>query len=292
MKPSDTFRNNIWVTPFFEDDVAGLVRLLGAGHVLAGSDYPHPEGLARPAEFADELDGTGAATSCAGSCARTSRSWSEQRRAMTLDPRTPVLVGVGAVSQREADPARAQEPLALMAAALERAAEDAGSRALLARADSIRAPRGFWSYPDPCRLLAERFGATRRADRDRRDRRAPDDAARARGGRHRGRARRRRAGRRRRGPASRAARARRRDRRAAHAAGARDAGLGAAAARADPERARDARGAGAAGRPVRDARERAARGRGRLARGAPARDRGALGGALAGRGRESRRLVP
>jgi acetyl-CoA C-acetyltransferase len=82
-------------------------------------------------------------------------------RVTTPDSRTPVLVGVGAVSQREADPARAQEPLALMAAALERAAEDAGSRALLARADSIRATRGFWNYPDPCRLLAERFGAAR-----------------------------------------------------------------------------------------------------------------------------------
>jgi len=80
---------------------------------------------------------------------------------MTQASRTPVLVGVGAVSQREADPARAQEPVALMAAALERAAEDAGSRSLLARADSIRAPRGFWNYADPCRLLAERFGAPR-----------------------------------------------------------------------------------------------------------------------------------
>ena len=27
-------------------------------------------------------------------------------------------------------------------------------------ADSIRAPRGFWNYLDPCRALAERFGAT------------------------------------------------------------------------------------------------------------------------------------
>ncbi len=78
---------------------------------------------------------------------------------MTLDPRTPVLVGAGAVSQREEDPARAREPLALMIAALERAAEDAGSRALLERADSVRAPRGFWDYSDPCRLVAERFGA-------------------------------------------------------------------------------------------------------------------------------------
>ena len=80
---------------------------------------------------------------------------------MAQDPRTPVLVGVGAVTQREADPVRAQEPLELMAAALERAAEDAGSRALLARADSVRAARGFWNYPDPCRLLATRFGASR-----------------------------------------------------------------------------------------------------------------------------------
>jgi acetyl-CoA C-acetyltransferase len=76
-----------------------------------------------------------------------------------LDPRTPVLVGVGAVSQREEDPARAREPLELMIAALERAAEDAGTRALLERADSVRAPRGFWDYSDPCRLVAERFGA-------------------------------------------------------------------------------------------------------------------------------------
>jgi acetyl-CoA C-acetyltransferase len=78
---------------------------------------------------------------------------------VTLDPRTPVLVGVGAVSQREEDPSRAREPLALMIAALERAAEDAGSRALLERADSVRAPRGFWDYSDPCRLVAEHFGA-------------------------------------------------------------------------------------------------------------------------------------
>ena len=78
---------------------------------------------------------------------------------MTLDPRTPVLVGAGAISQREEDPVRAREPLALMIAALERAAEDAGSRGLLERADSVRAPRGFWDYPDPCRLVAERFGA-------------------------------------------------------------------------------------------------------------------------------------
>jgi acetyl-CoA C-acetyltransferase len=78
-----------------------------------------------------------------------------------IPPHTPVLVGVGTVTQKEQDPARAREPTDLMAAALERAAEDAGCRALLARADSIRAPRGFWDYPDPGRLVAAHVGASR-----------------------------------------------------------------------------------------------------------------------------------
>ncbi len=73
--------------------------------------------------------------------------------------RIPVLVGVGAVQQRCEDPAEAAEPLALMQAALERAAEDAGSLALLRRTDWILVPRGFWDYADPGRALAERFGA-------------------------------------------------------------------------------------------------------------------------------------
>jgi acetyl-CoA C-acetyltransferase len=77
-------------------------------------------------------------------------------------PRVPVLVGAAAVSQRAEDPREAREPLRLMAEALERAADDAGSRALLERADSIRIPRGFWDYPDPGRALAERFGASAR----------------------------------------------------------------------------------------------------------------------------------
>jgi predicted TIM-barrel fold metal-dependent hydrolase len=56
-RPSDTFRQHVWVAPFFEDDIPALARLIGVGHVLAGSDYPHPEGLLWPAEFADELAG-------------------------------------------------------------------------------------------------------------------------------------------------------------------------------------------------------------------------------------------
>ena len=75
------------------------------------------------------------------------------------DPRTPVLVGAAAVQQREDDPRHAREPIELMIDALRRAADDAGSRALLAAADSIRVPRGFWEYSDPGRLIADRVGA-------------------------------------------------------------------------------------------------------------------------------------
>jgi acetyl-CoA C-acetyltransferase len=79
---------------------------------------------------------------------------------MSIDPRTPVLVGVGAAIQREDDPEKAAEPLELMARALEAAAEDAGAPQLLSKLDAISAPRGFWAYGDPGRLLAERFGAS------------------------------------------------------------------------------------------------------------------------------------
>lgn len=54
-KPSDMFRQNVWVTPFYEDDVVGLAKQIGDAHVLAGSDFPHPEGLLEPTEFADEV---------------------------------------------------------------------------------------------------------------------------------------------------------------------------------------------------------------------------------------------
>lgn len=54
-KPSDVFRENFWIVPFFEDNMAHIVDLVGASQVLCGSDYPHPEGLEWPAEFDEEL---------------------------------------------------------------------------------------------------------------------------------------------------------------------------------------------------------------------------------------------
>jgi acetyl-CoA C-acetyltransferase len=82
---------------------------------------------------------------------------------VTLDPRTPVLVGAGLVDQRIDMPDRARdafEAIDLMQQAIEAAADDAGGRSLLADVRWIAVPAGMWSYRDPARLLAERIGAT------------------------------------------------------------------------------------------------------------------------------------
>lgn len=56
-KPSDTFKRSIWMHPFHEEDPRELVKLLGADHVIFGSDFPHVEGLADPLSYVDELRG-------------------------------------------------------------------------------------------------------------------------------------------------------------------------------------------------------------------------------------------
>jgi acetyl-CoA C-acetyltransferase len=71
----------------------------------------------------------------------------------SLDPRTPVLVGVG----RASDDREATE---LMTMALMAAGADAGPTALLAAIDRVAVPQGSWSYPDPARLVAAGVGAS------------------------------------------------------------------------------------------------------------------------------------
>jgi predicted TIM-barrel fold metal-dependent hydrolase len=56
-KPSDTFKHSFWMHPFHEEDPRTLVELLGADHVIFGSDFPHVEGLAEPLAYVDELRG-------------------------------------------------------------------------------------------------------------------------------------------------------------------------------------------------------------------------------------------
>ncbi len=54
--PHEVFKEHVYVAPFFEDDVYGLVDTLGADRVLFGSDWPHPEGVAAPLDFLEEVE--------------------------------------------------------------------------------------------------------------------------------------------------------------------------------------------------------------------------------------------
>ena len=55
--PSEIFREHFYVCPFFEDPVPELVETIGAEHVIFGSDWPHPEGVAEPLDFLDQCEG-------------------------------------------------------------------------------------------------------------------------------------------------------------------------------------------------------------------------------------------
>ena len=53
--PVDAFKRNVWVSPFHEDNIGELIDVMGADHILFGSDFPHPEGLAEPCSYLDHL---------------------------------------------------------------------------------------------------------------------------------------------------------------------------------------------------------------------------------------------
>jgi predicted TIM-barrel fold metal-dependent hydrolase len=53
--PVEELKNRIHISPFYEDGMSELIDLIGVDHVLYGSDYPHPEGLAQPRHYADAL---------------------------------------------------------------------------------------------------------------------------------------------------------------------------------------------------------------------------------------------
>ena len=74
---------------------------------------------------------------------------------MTLDPRTPVLIGAGQINQRDESPQT--EPVDLMAAA----AREAADPRVLQAVDSVRVVNLLsWRYRDPGLLLAGKIGAT------------------------------------------------------------------------------------------------------------------------------------
>jgi predicted TIM-barrel fold metal-dependent hydrolase len=58
--PVEAFRRHVSVAPFYEEPIDQLAELIGVSQVLFGSDYPHPEGLANPLDFLNELSKLGA----------------------------------------------------------------------------------------------------------------------------------------------------------------------------------------------------------------------------------------
>jgi acetyl-CoA C-acetyltransferase len=79
---------------------------------------------------------------------------------MSVDPRTPVLAAAAMVTQRCDDPTDSAEAVVLMGDAVEAACSDHSG--LAAAIDLVLVPNGTWSYPDPGRLVAQRFGADAR----------------------------------------------------------------------------------------------------------------------------------
>ncbi|MGI9605457.1 MAG: acetyl-CoA acetyltransferase [Acidimicrobiales bacterium] len=71
---------------------------------------------------------------------------------MTIDPRTPVIVGASEISARTAD----AEPIALMIEVAEQALS--GNSVLRSQISSVRVVKGIWPYADPGRLVAARLG--------------------------------------------------------------------------------------------------------------------------------------
>jgi predicted TIM-barrel fold metal-dependent hydrolase len=53
--PAEEVRKRIYISPFWEEDLKQLADVIGADHILFGSDYPHPEGLAEPTTYVDRL---------------------------------------------------------------------------------------------------------------------------------------------------------------------------------------------------------------------------------------------
>lgn len=79
---------------------------------------------------------------------------------MSIDPRTPVIVGAAQVVRHDLSDERLCEPVALIVQALRQAGEDSGAGdRLLRRADSVRCvPVIGWHYADAAALVAEELG--------------------------------------------------------------------------------------------------------------------------------------
>jgi predicted TIM-barrel fold metal-dependent hydrolase len=54
--PIELFREHVWMNPFWEDNVYEVIELMGADHVIFGSDWPHIEGMPNPLDYLEEVE--------------------------------------------------------------------------------------------------------------------------------------------------------------------------------------------------------------------------------------------
>ena len=55
--PVEQFTEQVWVAPYYEDDMTLLRDTVGIDRLLFGSDFPHAEGLPMPTDFIDDIEG-------------------------------------------------------------------------------------------------------------------------------------------------------------------------------------------------------------------------------------------
>lgn len=53
--PRDQFAQNVFVSPFYEDDLPDLKQHMPVERIVFGSDYPHPEGVADPLQYLNDF---------------------------------------------------------------------------------------------------------------------------------------------------------------------------------------------------------------------------------------------
>jgi acetyl-CoA C-acetyltransferase len=77
-----------------------------------------------------------------------------------MNPNTPIIVGVAQLQHRMRDLNDVVEPIDLMLRACRQAEEDTTVR-LLDKVQSVRVIRGFWTYENPAKYIAETIGSPR-----------------------------------------------------------------------------------------------------------------------------------
>lgn len=55
--PVEQFKQNVWVSPYYEDDMDRLKDAIGIDRLMFGSDFPHTEGLPDPVAFVKDIPG-------------------------------------------------------------------------------------------------------------------------------------------------------------------------------------------------------------------------------------------